>query len=86
MNVKEAAKQAGVSPAMVYQWCAERRLPHLRLGGRGRRGKISIAPEDLAAFLRTCRVDNEDAEALVEPSEPETVPAPKRNGPGIDLW
>ena len=56
MTVREAAKRAGVSPALIYQWCQEHRLPHYRLGGRGRRGKITIEPADLDAFLQTCKV------------------------------
>lgn len=56
LTVKQAADRAGVSPALVYQWCDERRLVHYRLGGQGKRGKVMIDPDDLAAFLETCRV------------------------------
>jgi hypothetical protein len=41
---------------LVYRWCAERRLPHYRLGTRGRRGRILIDPDDLDAFLKTLKV------------------------------
>lgn len=55
LTVKRAAQLAGVSPSLVYAWCRERRLPHLRVGTSGRRGQIRIAPADLDAFLRTLR-------------------------------
>jgi excisionase family DNA binding protein len=54
---KQAAVSAGVSLSLVYQWCEERRLPHYRLGGGGRRGGIRIDEKDLAKFLAGCRVE-----------------------------
>ncbi len=71
LTVKAAATKAGVSAGLVYQWCAERRLPHLRMGKRGRRGRILIEESDLAAFMESCRV------AAEEPVKP---PAPKVAG------
>lgn len=56
LTVKQAGQRAGVSPALIYQWCQERRLPHYRMGGQGRRGKILISPADLDAFLEGCKV------------------------------
>jgi len=56
LNVKQAAERAGVSESLLYQLCSEGRLPHYRLGGRGRRGKILISAEDLDAFMESCRV------------------------------
>jgi excisionase family DNA binding protein len=56
LSPKECAQRAGVSVALVYQLCDERRLTHYRVGGRGRRGKILIDPEDLEAFLESCKV------------------------------
>jgi excisionase family DNA binding protein len=52
----EAAKKAGVSRNLIYRWCEERRLPHYRLGGRGKRGRILIEERDLTTFLESCRV------------------------------
>jgi excisionase family DNA binding protein len=57
LSVKQAAERAGVSPAMVYQWCDERRLAHYRCGGEGKRGKIVISEEDLDAFVQSIRVE-----------------------------
>ena len=57
ISVKQAAERAGVSEALVYQWCNERRLPHYRLGGEGRRGKIGIRPPDLDSFLDSLKVE-----------------------------
>jgi excisionase family DNA binding protein len=56
LTVQEAAKYAGVSPAMIYLWTEERRLPQYRLGGEGKRGKILIDPRDLDTFIERCRV------------------------------
>jgi excisionase family DNA binding protein len=57
LSVKQAAQRAGVSPALLYRWCEERRLPHYRLGGQGRRGRIQIEEADLDAFLESCKVE-----------------------------
>jgi excisionase family DNA binding protein len=57
LTPKEAAERAGVSVSMIYQWCNERLLPHYRVGGRGRRGKILVEERDLEVFLASCRVE-----------------------------
>lgn len=57
LTVKQAASRAGVSAALVYQWTStERRLPHLRAGRLGARGRILIEEADLDAFLATLKV------------------------------
>src|SRR5437868_980746 len=56
LTVKEAAERAQVSAALVYRWCEERRLPHYRMGRKGRRGKILISPDDLDAFVNSLKV------------------------------
>lgn len=55
LTVRRAAEKAGVSPSLVYTWCREKRLPHLRVGAEGRRGQIRIDPADLDAFLKSLR-------------------------------
>ncbi len=55
--MRQAAERLGVSPSLVYRWCHERRLAHLRLGGAGRRGKILIGEADLGAFLDALKVE-----------------------------
>ncbi len=62
LTPKQAAHAAGVSLSLIYEWCDERRLPHYRLGGRGKRGKILIALDDLQRFLESCRVTEPDDE------------------------
>ena len=57
VTVKQAAERTGLSTSLLYQICAERRLPHFRLGREGKRGKILIEEADLAAFLATARVE-----------------------------
>jgi len=56
ISVKEAAALKGLSTQLIYLWGAERRLPHFRLGGRGRRGRILIDLADLDAFMTTLKV------------------------------
>jgi excisionase family DNA binding protein len=74
LTVKQAAKQAGISPGLVYLWCAERRLPHVRAGGRGRRGRILIEDTDLTSFLDSCRIAAEDGPPVKQPA-PQAVGA-----------
>ena len=68
LSVKQTAERLGVSPSLVYQWCQEKRLAHLRLGKAGRRGKILITEADVEAFVGALRV---------EAGEESTAPAPK---------
>ena len=75
LTPKQAGERAGVSASLIYQLCQERRLPHYRVGGRGRRGKILIDEADLAAFFEACRVGGQDQPA---PAGGESVPP----GPG----
>src|SRR6266487_1084441 len=74
LTPKQAAERAGVSPALIYLWCAERRLRHLRAGGRGRRGRILIDRADLDAFLKSLEV------AAEEPAEESPRPARAAGG------
>jgi excisionase family DNA binding protein len=57
ISVKAAAKKIGVSQALVYQLCAEGTLPHYRVGGKGKRGKIVIDPNELEAYFQARRVE-----------------------------
>ncbi len=56
LNVKDAARIAGVSATLVYLWCEERRLAHFRVGAQGKRGKILIHPRDLEDFMESIKV------------------------------
>jgi excisionase family DNA binding protein len=57
LTIKQAAERTGMSTSLLYQLCAERRLPHFRLGREGKRGKILIEEADLDAFLAASRVE-----------------------------
>jgi excisionase family DNA binding protein len=57
LTVKQAATRLGVSPSLVYAWCEEHMLPHYRMGGKGKRGKILIEESALDAFLQGCKVE-----------------------------
>jgi excisionase family DNA binding protein len=56
LSPKQAAERAAVSRQLLYLWCAERRFAYLRVGGRGRRGRILIDSADLDAFLATLKI------------------------------
>ena len=55
-TIAEAAKIAGVSASLLYQLCNDREIPHWRIGGKGRRGKILLSLADLESFMASCRV------------------------------
>jgi excisionase family DNA binding protein len=79
-TVKQAAQREGVSPQMIYRLCEERRLPHYRIGSRGRRGKILIDEADLAGFLASCKVvvpaaPGEPPADSVPPGQDQATPA-----------
>ena len=74
LSVREAARHAGVSESLIYQLCDERRLPHYRPGGKGKRGKILIDPRDLDAFMASCRIAAE-AQPQVKAQAPKAVGA-----------
>jgi excisionase family DNA binding protein len=67
---KQAAERAGVSLSLIYLWCEERRLPHFRLGSRGRRGRILIDEGDLHSFLESMKVPAGAPDALPPESPP----------------
>lgn len=56
LTVKEAAVRACVSESLIYAWCAEGTLPHLRVGRKGSRGHIRIAVEDLDGALAAFKI------------------------------
>ena len=58
MNVKDAAKRLEISQSLLYQLIAEGRMPHRRIGGRGRRGKIVLKDEDIKEFENSVRMSN----------------------------
>ena len=60
LTPQQAARKATVSLSLVYHWCDSRMLPHMRLGGKGRRGKILIAEEDFDGFLASFKVTAAD--------------------------
>ena len=57
---KEAAALMRICQSMVYQLTNEGRLPYLRVGGKGKRGKKLIKESDIEAFMEACRADLED--------------------------
>ena len=60
LSVAEVADRLGVSQSLVYSLVQERRLKALRLGRRGKRGKILVQEDSLEAFLQATREDLAD--------------------------
>ena len=56
LTVKQAAMRVEVSESLVYRWIADGVLTHYRLGGRGKRGTIRIAAEDIDQLMATFKV------------------------------
>ena len=74
LTVRQAAARAGVSRSLVDPWTsAERRLPHLRVGRRGSRGRILIEEADLAAFLERQKVGGDGPPPAAAPATPRFV-------------
>lgn len=51
VSVKEFASRAEISLSLAYTLVAEGRVPHRRIGARGRRGKIIVTEEDYRLFM-----------------------------------
>lgn len=66
LTPKEAAERAKVSKSLIYTWCDERRLPHIRAGKLGKRGRILIKEDDLDAFMRGLQVERHPLLAAFE--------------------
>jgi excisionase family DNA binding protein len=58
-TVRQVAERLGVSRAIVYQLCAQKKLAHVRVGVG--RGTIRIREQDLDDYLRGATVRPEDA-------------------------
>ena len=57
MTVKEFAERAEISQSLAYLLIAEGRVPHRRIGQRGRRGVIRITEDDLRAFMEDIKTE-----------------------------
>jgi excisionase family DNA binding protein len=55
MTVKEFAEKAEISLSLAYALIAEGRVPHRRIGQRGRRGAIRISEEDYRQFMEAVK-------------------------------
>jgi hypothetical protein len=55
MTVKQFAEKAEISLSLAYLLIAEGRVPHRRIGQRGRRGAIRIREEDFQIFIETTK-------------------------------
>ena len=51
MTVKEFSERAEISLSLAYALIAEGRVPHRRIGQKGKRGCIRITEEDFRQFI-----------------------------------
>jgi excisionase family DNA binding protein len=63
LTVKQVAERLRISASLVYSWCEDRILPHYRMGGKGKRGKILIEEAALDAFLQSRKVEDKPVDA-----------------------
>lgn len=57
MTVSEAARRLEISRSLCYKLCEEKRLPHVRIGAKGRKGAIRITEAGLKQFLESVKVE-----------------------------
>ena len=55
MTVKQFSEKAEISLSLAYMLIAEGRVPHRRIGQRGRRGAIRITEEDFQTFIESTK-------------------------------
>ena len=63
LTVKQVAANLRISASLVYGWCDDHLLPHYRMGGKGKRGKILIEETALTAFLQSRKVEGKPVDA-----------------------
>jgi excisionase family DNA binding protein len=63
LTVKQVAERLRISASLVYSWCEDQLLPHYRMGGKGKRGKILIEEAVLDAFLQSRKVEGKPFDA-----------------------
>jgi excisionase family DNA binding protein len=51
LDIKTAARLLGVAPSTLYDWCAHRQIPYLKVGRR-----TLFDPEELQRWLEQRRV------------------------------
>ena len=59
LTVKQVAEKLRISASLVYSWCEDHLLPHYRMGGKGKRGKILIEEAALDTFLQSRKVEGQ---------------------------
>jgi excisionase family DNA binding protein len=56
LTPRQVKEQYPLGLSTVYLLCEQRQLAHIRVGGRGRRGKILIRRSDVEEYLDRQRV------------------------------
>lgn len=60
LTIAEVARHLRISESLAYCLVAEKRLPAIRLGRRGKRGAIRVEEDALRAFVEQTRDDLAD--------------------------
>ncbi len=58
LTTEEVARRLSVSRSLVYELVVKGKLPHHRVGVG--RGTIRISEDDVAEFLRCCRIETRE--------------------------
>jgi hypothetical protein len=61
--VKQFAERAEISLSLAYLLVAEGRVPHRRIGQRGKRGAIRISEEEYQAFMNSTKAEGVESGA-----------------------
>lgn len=56
LTAKEAAQRLRISLSLMYRLIEQKRMPCVRIGGVGCRGKILVREEDVKKFLESVAV------------------------------
>lgn len=55
MTVRQFADRAEIRLSLAYALIAEGRVPHRRIGQRGKRGAIRVSEEDFQEFMQAVK-------------------------------
>jgi excisionase family DNA binding protein len=76
LTIKQTSQRLNVSEATVYDLCAKRKLPHVRIGSG--RGTIRIDDNDLTAFIEGCKIAPQPS---MNTAGPKHIEPPRRATP-----
>jgi len=52
IGAEELAQNLSISPQTLYAWARKKKIPHFRLGGGARVGRILFDPQEIEKWLK----------------------------------